>query len=142
MKGHPYEIPHLDVDDLWQNGSKQDLGTLGGPDAAAGLINDRGQVARVSFLDSHPNPGTGIPTQHPFLWEDGEMKDLGTIGGTFVFQLNQLNNRGEVVGGMTTEGDESVHPFHWNGRRMEDLGTLEEVLEMQSGSTMRETLSA
>ena len=70
------------------------------------------------------------------------MKDLGTIGGTFVFQLNQLNNRGEVVGGMTTEGDESVHPFHWNGRRMEDLGTLEEVLEMQSGSTMRETLSA
>jgi probable HAF family extracellular repeat protein len=109
---------------LWQNGSKQDLGTLGGPDAAAGLINDRGQVAGVSFLDSNPNPGTGIPTQHPFLWEDGNMKDLGTIGGTIVFQLNQLNNRGEVVGGMTTEGDQSIHPFLWNGRKMEDLGTL------------------
>ena len=109
---------------LWQNGSKQDLGTLGGPDAIAQFINDRGQVAGVSFLDSNVNPSTGIPTQHPFLWEDGKIKDLGTIGGTMVNQLNHLNNRGEVVGGMMTKGDETIHPFFWNGRKILDLGTL------------------
>jgi probable HAF family extracellular repeat protein len=53
------------------------------------------------------------------------MVDLGTIGGTFVFPgVNHLNNRGEVVGGMNTEGDATFHPFLWDGHAMRDLGTL------------------
>jgi probable HAF family extracellular repeat protein len=109
---------------LWQNGAKEDLGTLGGPDAAACLINDRGQVGGLSSLGSNPNPITGTPTVHPFLWESGTMKYLGTIGGTWVFQLNHLNERGELVGSMTTAGDATIHPFLWDGTRLRDLGTL------------------
>ena len=109
---------------LWQNGSKQDLGTLGGPDAIAEFINERGQVAGTSLLDSTVNSNTGNPTQHPFLWEDGKMKDLGTMGGTLVLGVNHLNDRGEVAGVMTTAGDQTFHPFLWNGRTMKDLGTL------------------
>lgn len=38
--------------------------------------------------------------------------------------INDLNERGEVVGGMNIAGDQSFHPFLWDGRRLRDLGTL------------------
>jgi probable HAF family extracellular repeat protein len=109
---------------LWQNGSKEDLGTLGGPDAMALFVNDRGQVAGLSYVDSNANPNTGIPTIHPFLWEKGEMKDLGTIGGTLVSEINHLNESGELVGSMFTAGNAMIHAFLWDGRKLRDIGTL------------------
>jgi len=109
---------------LWQDGTMKDLGTLGGPDALAELVNDRGQVAGWSLTDSIVNPATGIPTQHPFLWENGRMRDLGTIGGSAVQIINSMNNSGQFVGAMNVAGDQSFHPFLWDGRSLRDLGTL------------------
>jgi len=109
---------------LWENGKIKDLGTLGGPDAFAAFINDRGQVAGWSLTDSAVNPATGIPTQHPFLWENGEMRDLGTIGGSAVPAINSMNSRGHFVGAMNVTGDQSSHPFLWDGGSLRDLGTL------------------
>ncbi len=118
---------------LWENGVMRDIGTLGGPDAYAMYTNDRGQIAGYSFTDSVSNPSTGIPTIHPFLWEHGHMRDLGTLGGlgsqgpqfTFGYsvEVNGLNARGEVAGTSPLAGDQAYHAVLWNGS-LKDLGTL------------------
>jgi uncharacterized membrane protein len=108
---------------VWdEEGGMQDIGTLGGPDAFPSVINQRGQVAGFSYTDFTPQPTTGFPTLHPFLWEKGKgMKDLGSLGGTSTASVNGLNERGEVVGGALLPGDQINHPFLWDGEKMIDL---------------------
>jgi len=114
---------------LWQNGVMQDLGTLGGPDSfvGAGGINQRdGFVVGGSYTNDIPNPVTGLPTMDPFLWKDGKMTDLGTLGGTLCCQAATVaNNQGQVVGGSNLAGDLISHPFLWTKKAgIADLGTF------------------
>jgi probable HAF family extracellular repeat protein len=108
---------------LWQDSHLQDLGTLGGPDAWPQAVNTSGQIAGFSYTSAISNAATGIPTQDPFLWQDGHMHDLGSLGGTISF-VSAFNERGQVVGQSDLAGDQVFHPFLWNGTQMIDLGTL------------------
>ena len=108
---------------LWQADVMHDLGTLGGNDSCALFVNDQGQVAGGSYTNITPNSVTGYPTLAPFLWEDGRMLDLGTLGGTSGLP-NGLNNRGQVVGQSNLLGDLTFHPFLWDRGVLHDLGTF------------------
>jgi len=110
---------------LWQNGAIQDLGTLGGSDAVALLVNERGQVAGVSYTDSNPSSYCAqqlgaYNTTGSFLWEMGEMTNLGSFGGTCTF-ASDLNNNGEVVGLSTLPGDQFQHAFLWKHGNLIEL---------------------
>jgi len=109
---------------LWQRGRIQDLGTLGeGTESGAVSVNERGQIVGASFTNSVVNPSTGFPTLAPFLWENGRMRNLGTLGGLFGI-ASLLNNTGQVAGTSNLVGDQTAHPFFWERGRLRDLGTL------------------
>jgi probable HAF family extracellular repeat protein len=115
---------------LWKNGVMQDLGTLGGTDAQAVLINESGQAAGWSYTNSTPTQASActsngfVLTTGSFLWDKGKgMVDVGTFGGTCTLAAD-LNNRGQVVGGSNLAGDLVTHPFRWHRGVLKDLGTL------------------
>jgi probable HAF family extracellular repeat protein len=56
---------------------------------------------------------------HAFLWRDGRMTDLGTLGGPFSRALG-VNDRGQVVG-ISSTADGELHAFLWQAGQMIDL---------------------
>jgi probable HAF family extracellular repeat protein len=88
----------------------KDLGSLGGSFAAAGGISNTGWIEGYSLL-----PGDN--EYHEFLYHDGVMKDLGTLGGPDSFSEYRPNNRGDAGGQSETSA------FDPNGEDFCELGT-------------------
>ncbi len=65
----------------------------------------------------------GFVPQHPVIWTNGVITDLGTLGGQFGF-VESMNSIGQVSGISTLAGEEHVHGFIWQNGVMTDVGTL------------------
>jgi probable HAF family extracellular repeat protein len=91
---------------VWYKGLKVDIGTPGLNSAAFG-VNERGQaVGEAETPDPNGEDFCGFnfygfpplgTTCRPFIWQDGVMTKLPTLGGPNGV-ANMINNRGEVVG--------------------------------------------
>src|SRR5579859_2635494 len=118
---------------------KLDLGTLGGRDSWIywGGINDQAQAVGQAET-AVPDPagedfcgfGTGL-TCRPFLWQNGKMTALSTLGGNNGL-ASAINNRGEITGkAQTTVTDSGCPPYQiappviWVNGNAQELPTVE-----------------
>ena len=104
---------------FWEDGAVHELPLLPGDiDGVTTGVNDHGQI--VGFA------GTGNCANeflHIMLWENGEPRDLGNLGGMQFNQAQFINNQGQVVGLSNLAGDQTGHAFLWENGQIEDLGT-------------------
>jgi probable HAF family extracellular repeat protein len=110
---------------LYSQGTMTDLGTLSaGGDSSAYAINASGQVAGQASYGTPPTSG-GSPTYHAFLYSNGKMNDLGTLGGSSSAGY-AINADGQVVGWSYTAKDAAKHAFITNAttNALTDLGSL------------------
>lgn len=115
----------------YQGGTMQDLGTLGGNlsgavynESQAKAINAVGQIVGFSSF-SPPSGGPGMIT-HAFLYQDGAMTDLGTLGKSVsgVSEATAINSSGQIVGYSNSTGLGPFHAFLYDHGQMHDLGSL------------------
>jgi probable HAF family extracellular repeat protein len=117
---------------LWYGGAITDLGTLGGTSSLGTGVNDASQVtgfAQRAVEDPFSIAGLGTQTR-AFLWQNGKMQDLKTLGGPDSF-AQYINNAGQIAGVSYTSntpdpntGLPPLDPFLWEKGKMKDLGNL------------------
>jgi probable HAF family extracellular repeat protein len=89
-------------------------------------INERGQVvgSSGSCANTGPTPVGLFIGQHAVLWENGRVKDLGSLGGKMMGKAGAINDRGEVAGFSDLPSGEVVSFLWTKNRGMQSLGAL------------------
>jgi probable HAF family extracellular repeat protein len=117
---------------IYKNQTITDLGTLDGLSSFALGINNSGHV--VGKADSFVLE-TGQPAIHAFLYSNGQMQDLGSLGYACLTDdsgrkdcyersiANDINSRRQIAGISTTASGQT-HAFLMTKGSMVDLGTL------------------
>src|SRR6516164_9088310 len=110
-----------------------DLGSLGAGSTNGSAVNAAGQVTGYSSLSTLVQDPAGCPPNYPnpkkcvehpwhaFLYSNGQMTDLGTVGGGDFSVGSAVNRSGQEAGGSATNNGGNA-AFLWNGKKMIDLG--------------------
>ncbi|MCH8879493.1 MAG: hypothetical protein IID34_06370 [Planctomycetes bacterium] len=113
---------------LWDaQGNATDLGTLGGARSRAADINNHNQVVGRAETGETFMYCTEevLPVSRGFMWQNGELFDLGSLGGS-VGAASAINDNGQIVG-LSLIGDacgSALHPFLWQEGVMIDLNDV------------------
>jgi probable HAF family extracellular repeat protein len=94
---------------------------------AATAINDRGQIVGISGICDQAIGR--FTARHAVLWDDGEVIDIGNLGGVAWHTPNAINLHGDVVGfsnfSAADDGEYHPHAFLWTkDDGIRDLRTL------------------
>jgi probable HAF family extracellular repeat protein len=128
---------------LFDRGAFTDLGSLpprgASAHSTAHAINNKGQIVGQSntFVNGVLFPDRRYDAVRPFLFENGALRDLGSLGarcvvfGTQEFCTERsvatdISNRGVIVGFSTTPATTSDHAFVVEGGRLRDLGVVDD----------------
>ncbi len=106
----------------WHRGEKkwQDVGTFGGFGSEPTGLNNAGQVIGEAWLPDDRK--IFYPRVHAFLWEKGNLKDLGTLPGSYFSCPFAINNKGQIVGFCQVEGNGlNFRPLLWEHGQIKDL---------------------
>jgi probable HAF family extracellular repeat protein len=99
---------------LWEDGSKIDLGTLGGPSAVAQALNETGQVVGYSRLSLTSN------YSHAVRWHNGAITDLTPdLAANETSWATGINESGQIVGNIGY-----ATAFLWQNGNRTNLGGL------------------
>ena len=104
---------------------------------AAYAINDLGQIVGASWKEIDY---AGDEREHAVIWDHGTVRDLGVPRGARATRAVALNDRGQVVGSLSTDRT-SFDPSGavlWDGRRTVRLGadTVEPTAINDSGEVV------
>jgi probable HAF family extracellular repeat protein len=94
---------------VWQEGVRTALGHLGGGSTWAGDINDSGAVVGSSYTSEMTPLGL---MQHPFIWQNGGMTDLGLLEGSEDGGAAAINSAGVIVGSSGRTDPETYESFY------------------------------
>lgn len=113
---------------VWKSGVRTLLPTLGGSNAIANEVNNRGQVGGVAETAT-PDPTCVAPQvlqARPVVWENGETEELPTFPGDPDGFVNAINDIGQAVGasGKCFTALPGIHALLWQNGSATDLGNL------------------
>jgi probable HAF family extracellular repeat protein len=94
--------------------SLTDLGTLGGEESEAHAINESGQIVGMS------QRADGI--YRAFLYQNGQMADLGTVGTDDSSAAYAINSSGQITGFSSNTQNETSQIFLYSGGTMAGIG--------------------
>src|SRR5579872_7059203 len=84
----------------WQHGEMTDLGALpGGASSASTWISANGLIAGLSQNGKIDPLFPGFPEARAVLWNQGKVRNLGTLEGGHESAAAAVNSQGQVVGG-------------------------------------------
>jgi len=94
----------------WHDGRREEL-----PEGlSASALNEKGQVTGTGYA------GNG---RHAMLYENGQAKDLGTLGGDYSY-ASSINELGQVTGSSDLAGGHKERGYLWQNGTMTALKTL------------------